>query len=63
MSGSFNVTGSSVFIQANSSIPAIIISGSGYVADAPVATGSFNVDNYDTFGDSNSPDVEDLGTF
>jgi hypothetical protein len=64
MSGSFNVTGSSIFIQSNPTKPAISISGSGYVVDSPgVITGSFNVDNYDTFGDQASPTTEDLGTF
>ena len=63
-SGSLDVTGSATFTQTNPNIPAIIISGSGYVADSPnVATGSFNVDQYDTFGDKASPAVEDLGTF
>jgi hypothetical protein len=63
LTGSFVASGSSVFLQVTESIPAITISGSGYVVDSLVATGSFNIDNYDTFGDVSSPDVEDLGTF
>ena len=62
--GSFDLTGSATFVQTNPNIPAIAISGSGYVVDSPnVSTGSFNVDNYDTFGDKASPTVEDLGEF
>jgi hypothetical protein len=63
-SGSLDVTGSAIFTQTDPLIPAITISGSAYVVDSPnVASGSVNIDQYDTIGDANSPDVEDLGTF
>ena len=62
--GNLSLTGSATFTQTDPNTPAIAISGSGYVTDSPnVSTGSFNVDNYDTFGDKATPTVEDLGEF
>lgn len=41
MSGSFSVTGSSIFTQTDPNIPAITVSGSEWLADSPgIATGS-----------------------
>jgi hypothetical protein len=64
MSGSLVVTGSSIFIQDNPNKPAISVSGSQFIVDSPnVSTGSININQYDTIGDQQSPDVMDVGTF
>lgn len=64
MSGSLTVTGSSIFIQNDPNVPAISVSGSQFIVDSTnVATGSININQYDTIGDQQSPDVMDVGTF
>ena len=42
---------------------ALIISGSAQVVSTPTTTGSFTIQNIDSFGDSGSFDTLDLGDY
>jgi hypothetical protein len=47
----------------NSGSNNLIISGSAQVVSTPIQTGSFTIQNIDSFGDSGSFDTIDLGDF
>lgn len=55
--GSLVVSGSVVINSQSTGSTALIVTGSSYI------TGSMNINNLDTFGDKNSPDSIDLGSF
>lgn len=42
---------------------ALIISGSAQIVSTPTTTGSFTIQNIDSFGDSGSFDTVDLGDY
>lgn len=65
VSGGFVVeSGSAIFYQYTSSIPAVIVYGDAVVHDMPgVSSGSLTIDNIDTMGDEATPNQIDLGTF
>jgi hypothetical protein len=57
-------SGSAVFYQYTSSIPAITVYGDAVIHDQPgVSSASLTIDNVDTMGDETTPQSIDLGTF
>lgn len=56
-SGSLLVSGSMTIKQTGNNPDGLVISGSTQ------SSGSITIIGYDTFGDKNSPDTIDLGTF
>jgi hypothetical protein len=50
-------------LSYNSGSNNLIISGSAEVVSTPTQTGSFTIQNIDSFGDSSSFDTMDLGDY
>lgn len=63
-SGNLIVSGSATVIQTGDYQKGLVLSGSMDVQDASnISSGSITIKNYDTFGDKDTPNVIDLGTF
>lgn len=63
-SGNLIVSGAATIIQTGDYQTGLTLSGSMAVKDASnIASGSITIKNYDTFGDKDTPNVIDLGTF
>jgi hypothetical protein len=57
-------SGSAIFYQSTSSIPAVTIYGDTVIHDQPgISSASLTIDNIDTLGDETTPQSVDLGTF
>ena len=50
-------------ILSGSGDPTFIISGSAIINNSQTVSGSLTINGYDTFGDKDSPDTIDLGTY
>ena len=61
ISGSISVLGSAIFVQSQSAVPAIIVSGSQEIVPTDIFSGSIYVQGLGTFADTGSNAIIDLG--
>jgi hypothetical protein len=62
--GNLIVSGAATIIQTGDHQKGLTLSGSMDVQDAVnIASGSITIKNFDTFGDKDTPNIIDLGTF
>jgi hypothetical protein len=61
ISGSISVLGSAIFVQSQSAVPAIIVSGSQEIVPTDIFSGSIFVQGLGTFADTGSNAIIDLG--
>jgi hypothetical protein len=61
ISGSISVLGSATFVQSQSAVPAIIVSGSQEIVPTDIFSGSIFVQGLGTFADTGSNAIIDLG--
>ena len=56
-------TSGSLILSSSSGTPALIVSGSAIITSSPTTTGSLTIQGVDTFGDSGSFYIVDLGDY
>ena len=63
VSSNLSYTSGSLIVSSSGNIPAMVVSGSTFIASSPGSTGSLTIDGVNTFGDSGSFFTLDLGDF
>lgn len=61
ISGSISILGSATFVQSQSAVPAIIVSGSAHIVPTNIFSGSLYIQGLGTLADTGSNATIDLG--
>ena len=61
ISGSISILGSATFVQSQSAVPAIIVSGSSHIVPTNIFSGSLYIQGLGTLADTGSNATIDLG--
>ena len=61
ISGSISILGNATFVQSQSIVPAITVSGSAHIVPTNIFSGSLYIQGLGTFADTGSNAIVDLG--
>jgi hypothetical protein len=61
ISGSISVLGSAIFVQSQSAVPAITVSGAAHIVPTDIFSGSLYIQGLGTLADTGSNAIIDLG--